>query len=111
MPMRHRLLALFVAAIWGLNFIAIHASLTQFPPFFLVALRWTLIAIPTLALVAKPAVPFRYLLGYGLGFGVLQFLFLYWGMAAGMPPGRVRRLRSTSPSQAPRARSSYSVSG
>ena len=36
----HRLLAVAVAVIWGLNFIAIDASLAQFPPFFLVALRF-----------------------------------------------------------------------
>ncbi|ASJ75831.1 EamA family transporter [Granulosicoccus antarcticus] len=87
MPNTHRLLALLVAAIWGVNFLAIHASLEQYPPFFLAALRWTLIAIPTLLFIPRPQVPVRYLLGYGIGFGVLQFFFLYWGMAAGMPPG------------------------
>jgi O-acetylserine/cysteine efflux transporter len=86
-PLRHRLLAVAVAAIWGLNFLAIHASLAQFPPFFLVALRFLLIAIPTLVFVPRPAVPLRWLIGYGLGFGVAQFTFLYWGMAAGMPTG------------------------
>jgi O-acetylserine/cysteine efflux transporter len=87
MPFRHRLLAALVAVVWGVNFLAIHASLTHFPPFLLVALRWTLLAIPTLLLVPRPQVPVRHLLAYGAGFGVLQFLFLYWGMAAGMPTG------------------------
>ncbi|MFV2198753.1 EamA family transporter [Nocardiopsis sp. LOL_012] len=87
MPLRHRLLALSVALMWGLNFIAIDASLTHFPPFFLVALRFTLIALPTVLLVPRPGVPVRWLVGYGIGFGTLQFLFLYWGMAAGMPAG------------------------
>ncbi len=87
MPVRHRLLAVAVAVIWGVNFLAIHASLTQFPPFFLVALRFLLIAIPTVIFVPRPQVPLRWLVGYGLGFGVAQFIFLYWGMAAGMPTG------------------------
>ncbi|WP_028648397.1 EamA family transporter [Nocardiopsis sp. CNT312] len=87
MPLGHRLLALSVALIWGLNFIAIDASLTHFPPFFLVALRFTLIALPTVLLVPRPKVPVRWLVGYGIGFGTLQFLFLYWAMAAGMPAG------------------------
>lgn len=87
MPPRHRLLAIAVAAIWGLNFVAIDASLTHFPPFFLVALRFALIAVPTLIWVPRPDVPVRWLIGYGVGFGILQFLFLYWGMAAGMPAG------------------------
>jgi O-acetylserine/cysteine efflux transporter len=87
MPPRHRLLAVLVAAVWGVNFLAIHASLGQFPPFFLVALRFILIAIPTVLFVPRPDVPLRWLVGYGLGFGVAQFTFLYWGMAAGMPTG------------------------
>ncbi len=87
MPPRHRLIALAVAVIWGVNFLAIHLSLASFPPFFLVALRFTLIAVPTLIFVPRPAVPLRWLIGYGLGFGVAQFTFLYWGMAAGMPTG------------------------
>ena len=86
-PIRHRLLAAAVAVIWGVNFLAIHASLQQFPPFFLVALRFLLIAVPTVILVPRPKVPVRWLVGYGLGFGVAQFTFLYWGMAAGMPTG------------------------
>ncbi|MFI2363061.1 EamA family transporter [Promicromonospora sp. NPDC019610] len=87
MPISHRLLAVSVAVMWGLNFIAIHASLGQFPPFLLAALRFAVIAIPTLLLVPRPKVPVRWLLGYGIGFGTLQFLFLYWGMAVGMPTG------------------------
>lgn len=86
-PARHRLLAALVAVIWGLNFLAIHASLAQFPPFFLVALRFALIAVPTVLFVPRPRVRLRWLIGYGLGFGVAQFTFLYWGMAAGMPTG------------------------
>lgn len=87
MPTRHRLLAAIVAVCWGLNFLAIDASLQHFPPFFLVALRFALIAVPTVLLVPFPRVPVRWLVGYGLGFGTFQFLFLYWGMAAGMPAG------------------------
>lgn len=85
---RHdRLLAVLVAVCWGLNFPAIHLSLEQFPPFFLVALRFALIALPTLVLVRRPAVPWRWLLAYGFGFGVVQFVFLYWAMTVGMPTG------------------------
>ena len=86
-PIRHRLLAMLVAALWGVNFLAIHASLSHFPPFLLVAVRFILIAIPTVLLVPRPKVRLRYLIGYGLGFGVVQFVFLYAGMAAGMPTG------------------------
>lgn len=87
MPPRHRALAALVAVLWGLNFLAIHLSLEQFPPFLCAALRWTAIAIPTVLLVPRPNVPLRWLVGYGVGFGILQFTFLYWGMSAGMPTG------------------------
>lgn len=87
MPARHRLIAIVVAVIWGVNFLAIHASLASFPPFLLAAVRFTLLAIPTLLLVPRPQVPLRWLIGYGLGFGVAQFTFLYAGMAAGLPTG------------------------
>jgi O-acetylserine/cysteine efflux transporter len=87
MPARDRLLAVLVAVVWGLNFPAIAVALEQFPPFFLVALRFAVIAVPTLLFVPRPLVPWRWLLGYGLGFGVLQFLFLYLAMDTGMPPG------------------------
>ncbi|GAA4117398.1 EamA family transporter [Knoellia locipacati] len=87
MPIRHRLLAVLVAVLWGLNFIAIHASLEQFPPFFTVALRWAPLAIAAVLFVPRPDVAWRWVVLYGLGFGMLQFTFLYWGMAAGMPAG------------------------
>ncbi|MGI3784595.1 MAG: EamA family transporter [Janthinobacterium lividum] len=87
MTARDRLLALLVAVVWGLNFPATHLALQQFPPFLLVALRFALIAVPVLVLVPRPDVPWRWLVGYGLGFGVAQFAFLYTGMAAGMPSG------------------------
>jgi O-acetylserine/cysteine efflux transporter len=86
-PRRDRLLALTVAVVWGLNFPAIHLSLEQFPPFLLVALRFALVAVPTLLLVPRPDVAWRWLVGYGLGFGVLQFLFLYLALVNGMPTG------------------------
>lgn len=87
MPPRHVLLAVLVSVLWGLNFLAIHASLQQFPPLFLVGLRFALIAVPTILLVPRPQVPLRWLLGYGAGFGTLQFIGLYLGMAAGFPAG------------------------
>jgi O-acetylserine/cysteine efflux transporter len=86
-PVRDRLLAVVVAVVWGLNFPAIAVALEQFPPFFLVALRFALIAVPTVLLVPRPTVPLRWLVGYGVGFGVLQFLFLFLAMDTGMPPG------------------------
>jgi O-acetylserine/cysteine efflux transporter len=87
MSSRDRLLAALVALLWGVNFVAIHFSLQQYPPFFLAGFRFLVLAIPTVLFVKWPGVKLRWFLGYGLGFGVLQFAFLYAGMAAGMPAG------------------------
>jgi O-acetylserine/cysteine efflux transporter len=87
MSPRDRLLAVLVAVCWGLNFPATALALDHFPPFFLVAFRFALIAVPTLLFVPRPQIKLRWLLGAGLGIGLLQFAFLYAGMAAGMPAG------------------------
>lgn len=87
MPRRDQLLALLVAVVWGVNFPATTLALEHYPPFLMVALRFTLVAVPALLLVPRPQVPLRWLLGVGLGIGLLQFAFLYLGMAAGMPGG------------------------
>ena len=85
--MRDRCLAVVVAVLWGANFIAIHVGLEYFPPVFLAGLRMLVLAVPAVLFVPRPRVPLRWLLGYGLGFGTLQFLFLFLGMYAGMPTG------------------------
>ncbi|MFY0406663.1 EamA family transporter [Solicola sp. PLA-1-18] len=87
MSTRDRLLAVTVAVAWGLNFIAIDQALTHFPPFLLVAVRFTLMAVPTILLVPWPRVRWTWWLLYGLGFGVLQFGFLFVALESGMPTG------------------------
>ncbi|WP_267425470.1 MULTISPECIES: EamA family transporter [unclassified Curtobacterium] len=87
MLLRDRLLALTVAVVWGLNFPATAIALEHWPPFLLAAVRFTLLAIPTLLFVPRPPIPFRMLVLVGATLGVLQFAFLYLSMASGMPSG------------------------
>ncbi|KAF0964023.1 putative amino-acid metabolite efflux pump [Rhodococcus sp. T7] len=87
MTSRDRLLGLTVVVLWGLNFLAIRAGLDHFPPFFFAALRFFVIAIPVILFVPRPQVPLKWLLVYGVGFGVGQFAFLFWAMHVGMPTG------------------------
>jgi O-acetylserine/cysteine efflux transporter len=87
MPTRDRLLAIFVAVLWGFNFLAIHAMLEHFPPLFAGALRFLVIAVPTVLFVPRPRVKLRWLIGFGLGFGTAQFAFLFIAMRIGMPTG------------------------
>lgn len=82
-----RLLALLVAAIWGCNVVAIDIGIDHFPPLFFAALRFAVIAVPTVLFVRPPSVPWRWVLGYGFGFGVVQFAFLFVAIDVGMPAG------------------------
>ncbi|WP_330251118.1 EamA family transporter [Nocardia sp. NBC_00565] len=87
MTNRDRLLGLTVVLLWGLNFIAIRVGLDHFPPLFFAALRFAVIAVPVMFFVPRPQVPLRWLLLYGIGFGILQFAFLFTAMRTGMPTG------------------------
>ena len=84
---RDRLLACTVAILWGINFVAIDWGLRQFPPLFFAGLRFAVLAVPTVMLVPPPAVRLRWLVGYGLGFGTVQFAFLFIAIRSGMPAG------------------------
>ncbi|MCE7008170.1 EamA family transporter [Kibdelosporangium philippinense] len=87
MSTRDRGLAALVALLWGLNFLAVRIGLDHFPPFFLAALRYLLLAVPVILFVPRPKVPLRWLLAYGLGFGALQFGLLFLAIDVGMPTG------------------------
>ncbi|MEV0009952.1 EamA family transporter [Streptomyces sp. NPDC051840] len=87
MTARDRSLAVLVAVLWGLNFLAVRVGLDHFPPFFLAALRYLVLAVPVVLFVPRPEVPLRWLLGYGLGFGVAQFGLLFLAIDQGMPSG------------------------
>ncbi len=76
-----------MVVLWGLNFLAIRVGLDHFPPFFFAGLRFAVIAVPVLFFIPRPNVPWRWLLLYGTGFGILQFAFLFTAMRAGMPTG------------------------
>ena len=96
MTNRDRMLGLSVVVLWGLNFIAIRYSLDHFPPFFLAALRFAVMAVPVIAFVRFPKVHLKWFLLYGLGFGVLQFSFLFLAMHLGMPTGLASLVLQTS---------------
>ncbi|MFI6758038.1 EamA family transporter [Micromonospora sp. NPDC050417] len=85
--MTHRLQALLVAAIWGVNFVVIEIGLRDLPPLVLTALRFVVAAVPLVLLVPRPTARLRYVVGYGLVLGVLKFGVLFTAMDAGMPAG------------------------
>ena len=82
----HTLFALAIVAMWGLNFTVIRFGLDAFTPFTFATWRFLLAALPVL-FVPKPAVSWGTLAGIGgLMFGG-QFVFLFFAMQAGLPPG------------------------
>ena len=87
MPRRHILLALSVAALWGVNFVAIDYALESFPPLLLGALRFTLVAFPAVFFLPRPAIGWRYVVGVGIFLSALQFGLLFVSIHEGMPAG------------------------
>ncbi|MFI7678437.1 EamA family transporter [Actinophytocola sp. NPDC049390] len=87
MSPRHLLLALGLAAVWGLNFVVIDVGLAHFPPLLFCALRFLVAAVPAIFFLRSPGVPWRWVALVALTLGIGQFGLLFSGMAAGMPPG------------------------
>ena len=87
MTRKDGLLALLVVVVWGLNFVVIKVGLHNMPPLMLAGLRFMLVAFPALLAVARPKVPLRLLLGYGLTISFGQFAFLFCAIKFGMPAG------------------------
>jgi hypothetical protein len=71
----------------GANFVPIKVALVEVPPFALAALRFLLAALPLVFFVRRPAMPWRYVIGYGFAIGAFQFGLLFLGMKLGMPAG------------------------
>jgi O-acetylserine/cysteine efflux transporter len=82
----HVVLALLVAVIWGLAFVATRIALDVVSPPQLTALRFLVAAVPALWL-ARPPVPWGALIVAGLFLFAGQFLLQFFGITLGMPPG------------------------
>jgi len=82
----HIALSLLIAAIWGLNFTVIRFGLDEFTPFAFAAWRFILGALPVL-FIPKPAASWKALAGMGAFLFGGQFVFLFFAMQAGLPPG------------------------
>ncbi|WP_405934749.1 EamA family transporter [Streptomyces longwoodensis] len=83
----HLLLAVLVAAVWGVNFTVIEIGLGHFPPLLFSALRFLVAALPAVFFVGRPKVAWRWIVAVGLVLGVAKFGLLFVGMDAGMPAG------------------------
>ncbi|WP_394181924.1 EamA family transporter [Marinomonas posidonica] len=75
-------------ALWGMNFSVIKLGVNHIDPLMLTALRFTFAVFPLVFFIKRPNVQWRYLIAYGLSFGVgvwgLTTLSIRLGLSAGM---------------------------
>ncbi len=79
-------IAVMVAVIWGLAFVASRIALGELSPTLLTALRFTIAAIPCL-LVPRPKVSWPVLIAISFTLFLGQFLTQAYGIAHGVPVG------------------------
>jgi O-acetylserine/cysteine efflux transporter len=81
-------LAVLITAIWGVNFSVIKIGLSSLDPFTLSGLRFLLCAFPLVFFIKRPDVSMKYVVAYGLTFGVglwgMVSLSIHFGVSAGM---------------------------
>ena len=79
-------LAVLVAVIWGLAFVASRLALDELSPALMTAMRFAIAALPCL-FVRRPNVPWRVLIAISTTLFLGQFLAQSWGIAHGVPVG------------------------
>jgi O-acetylserine/cysteine efflux transporter len=79
-------LAVMVAVIWGLAFVASRIALDEFSPALMTALRFSIAAVPCL-FVPRPKVAWPVLISISFTLFLGQFLAQAYGIAHGVPVG------------------------
>src|SRR5881275_993349 len=79
-------IAVMVAVIWGLAFVASRIALDEFSPSLMTALRFAIAAVPCL-FVRKPDVSWPLLVAISMTLFLGQFLAQAYGIAHGVPVG------------------------
>jgi O-acetylserine/cysteine efflux transporter len=76
----HILLFVMVTLIWGLNFTVAKVGILQFPPIFMMTLRWALVGLLFVPFVKRPRGRWRavFLVSFTLGF--LHFAMMFTGL-------------------------------
>lgn len=87
MSIQDILIGLAVMCLWGFNFSVIKLGVEQIDPLMLVTLRFTLATIPVIFFVTRPQVAWRYLVAYGLVFGLGVWGMVTWSIEAGVSAG------------------------
>lgn len=87
MPLPHIALAVLVAFIYGVAFVAIRAAVDEWPPLMVTGWRFLLAAVPLIFLIRPPKVHWGWVVSYGVTQGVVMFGTAITAIAWGMPGG------------------------
>lgn len=87
MKLQHVAMAVFVAIIWGLNFVIVKKGLTEFPPFIYGMGRFLISALPIFFFLKSRPAPWKTILSIGATLGFLKFAFMFTGIKMGMSAG------------------------
>lgn len=81
------LIALGVIIAWGMNFLFMKFALYDVSPMVLGMLRFVFLLLPAIFFLSRPAVPWRWLVAYGLTISFGQFAFMFLALSMGVPTG------------------------
>ncbi|OOV87717.1 EamA family transporter [Oceanospirillum linum] len=88
MRLKDLLLGLSIMCLWGFNFSVIKLGADQINPIVLTTLRFTFAVLPVIFFIKRPKVKLRYLVSYGVTFGVgvwgMMTSAITLGVSAGM---------------------------
>jgi O-acetylserine/cysteine efflux transporter len=87
MSLRDTLIGLFIALLWGMNFVVIAWALEDLPPLLLAGARFLLVALVGSLFFRRPRITVGWTAAYAATMSIGQFAFLFWAMNAGMPAG------------------------
>jgi O-acetylserine/cysteine efflux transporter len=87
LPLRHILLAISVAFIYGVAFVAIKFTVLEVPPLQITGWRFLLTAVPLVFFIKPPKVAFYWPIAFGLVQGALMFGCIFTAISWGMPGG------------------------
>jgi O-acetylserine/cysteine efflux transporter len=88
-------LALFIAVLWGANFVVMKHAVSEIPPLLLTSIRFALAALPAVFFLPRPRVTWAILAAYGTAFGIVKFGLLFTAFKIGGAAGLASVLLQT----------------
>ena len=96
MTKRDIFISLTLMCLWGFNFSAIKLGAMQTDPILLTALRFTFAVFPAIFFVRRPPEAIRYLIAYGIVFGLGVWGMMVWSINLGVSAGMAGLLMNMS---------------